>query len=257
MGVSTHFEREPSRVRNKQFVFIVGSGRSGTTATGMLFGNHGQIVMGLERYIRLPSELQFAEWGEEVFSKEHFFGSSMPPSSNRQYYRMQEEKFDSATWVGDKVPSWIINFHELRARYPDSVVYYVMRDPAAVGLSWQARAEKAVSGFWKGKHFGNGVMSCVNNFKRAVALVEAGTPRFHILEYERLFPYDLNYIAAALAPLGLEPDDAIKAFCEGERTTSARVVGKSRPLTEDQLKFLRERVDLGVIQVLREAALKP
>jgi hypothetical protein len=51
-------------------LFVVGAGRSGTSAFARLLGRHSRIAIGMERYIRLPSIHPITEFPDDLFTKE-------------------------------------------------------------------------------------------------------------------------------------------------------------------------------------------
>jgi hypothetical protein len=236
----------------KRKLFVVGTGRSGTSAFARLLGRHSEIVIGMERYRSLPNEKPIAEWGDDIFSKEHFFGPGLKIAQGAgAHYEEQLKKFDTATWVGDKVPSWLLHVEALRARYPDSVFLYMFRDPVDVGHSWASRGRSATQGFWLGKTFENGFLACNKAASRAAKLLDRRFPGLFVVEFDRIYPYDVDYLSAVLATLDLEPDDRILEYYSASKIKSDAVAAKPRSLTEEQSAFVAANADPALLSFLR------
>ncbi len=132
---------------NKQFLFICGCARSGTTAFTHLFTAHRQIVMGMERYGRLVLPGKF-ELSAEHFGKQRFL--NVEPGDTfyhdfepfHQFDTQIAQKYDSCTYIGDKCPDLYLVYDQLFAGFPDCKVFFIYRELVDVASSYQARCEK-------------------------------------------------------------------------------------------------------------------
>ena len=151
--------------RPRGHLFVCGVPRSGTTALARCLNRHRRVVLGIERYrhafLDSSSEVDY----RRLFDKDRFFdfrssdrsayASSLLPSLRkahrkrqlarvpwpRQLYDDAREKYDSVFYVGDKIPVLYHRARFLRETFPGCKVVFLLRNPVAVALSWQARAD--------------------------------------------------------------------------------------------------------------------
>ncbi|HEX2592968.1 MAG TPA: sulfotransferase [Rhizomicrobium sp.] len=234
-------------------LFIVGVSRSGTSAFARLLGQHKQIMIGIERYRGLVQEKAVEDWPDNLFDKDVFFIDELKRNKfNRAHYDEQLAKYDTAKWVGDKIPAWLAYVEPLRKKFPNSVFLCMLREPKDVGFSFESKAEGAQKGFWLNKTFEHGVMAAARAYAKAEAVLKAGTPDFYMVEYDRVFPYDLEYLKAILARLELEPDESILEYYRGaSKQKSEKVGAKERMMDPARIKFVEEAIDRSQFEFLR------
>lgn len=198
------------------FVFVCGVPRSGTTAFADLLNLHPQIVVGVERFkhlaLRQASNPQFTP---EVFTKSRFF--DFRPDDTNIVRSYDAEKYESALWVGDKVPRYYRHARTIFDRFPGAVMFYIVRGPHAVARSWNERS-KNPGDSWPET---NNYVRAVEEWNRAnrLALRLGRDHPFHIVSYEDLFSGSAATITAALAKLELAPTAEMAASPASVRVT--------------------------------------
>lgn len=137
--------------RHREFMFVCGVPRSGTTALGGLLNLHPQIALGVERFRKLalsgPTDRLFTP---ALFNSERFF-SFQPGDTNVRadaVYKRMQSKFGTAIFVGDKIPRLYVKFSMLMERFDRPNIIYIVRDLAAVARSWNARADNPADAAW-------------------------------------------------------------------------------------------------------------
>lgn len=134
-------------------LFLVGVGRSGTTALADIVAAHPEIVMGMERYKNLW-RYDIERLTPEFFEREAFFDLSDGRTNIRPdvderwatYYRRQEAKWECARYVGDKMT--IARMGGIWRSLPDAKFVFIVRDPAEVAASYDVRARRASDVNW-------------------------------------------------------------------------------------------------------------
>lgn len=88
--------------------------------------------------------------------------------------------------------------------------------------------------------------------REAERLLTEGVGGFHMIEYDRIFPYDPEYLAAVLRHLGLAPDEKIMAYYrDASREKSEAIIQRDRQLTEEQAAAAARLTDPDLFAFLR------
>ena len=132
-------------------LFIMGLGRSGTTALVETFCAHPRVALGIERYKRWTPEFELTP---AHFTAARFFDFSdgltnIVPESDarwREHYERMAAKWEGAAYVGDKLTR--IRARRIWATLPDARFVFVVRDIASVAHSWQVRARDDEDSGW-------------------------------------------------------------------------------------------------------------
>lgn len=128
----------------KDFLFVCGCARSGTSALVHLLSASDDIVLGMERFGHLVKSSDF-QLKKEMFEKERFF--SMRPNDTfyddfEKFHKFDARirgKFDSSKYIGDKRPDLYLAYDQLFENFPDAKVIFIYRDVKSVASSYEAR----------------------------------------------------------------------------------------------------------------------
>lgn len=138
---SLWIKTRPSRPTRK-FLFVCGAPRSGTTGLWRLLIQDPRIVLGMERH---GSRLRRESFTAELYDKERFLDFGTYPNLARvasSYYESEaRDRFDSAEYVGDKLPLIYQSYKLATAVFPSARFVVLLRNIFDICESYQARLE--------------------------------------------------------------------------------------------------------------------
>jgi hypothetical protein len=130
---------------DRNYLFICGCPRSGTTALHELVSLSPYIACGVERYyLRL---LYYDDLKREHFGKERFFRPVeedthyLDPQTSKfkVFYQGLFERFDEALWVGDKIPGLYRKYASIQREFGRPKILFIYRNVFDVCLSYNKR----------------------------------------------------------------------------------------------------------------------
>jgi hypothetical protein len=198
----------------KNFLFICGCARSGTTALWRLMVSHPKIVLGVERYVLLGNQ-KWRSLTPELFEKEKFFDLQPKETfykslSAHSYYEIARERFDDAQWIGDKIPHLFQKYDQVEAAIPGAHYIFIVRNIIDVAGSYQKRAE---TGSWKpARDYTRAVYDWQQSIETTLrfAAKRGVKNNVHIISYEELYLQAAD-LRPLFAKLGLEVVPSVRA----------------------------------------------
>lgn len=240
----------------RDYLFISGCGRSGTTALAQLIGSHRSIVMGIERYGKLEREDNFA-LTEELFATERFLeireGDTFYSDFDKFHCWDRELKskiFDpDLKYIGDKKPTLFMVYDRLFEAFPNAKVIFIYRDIYEVAESWNKRAEHGVN--WpKHKDYRQAVTSWNDSLENTLENIRSGK-NIVCVNYGDLF-IDQKDISSIFESLGLDIDDSVKAAWGRLMEMSCRLVKSRGILSDEQKEYVKENARFDYLEKINE-----
>lgn len=265
--------------RPRRHLFVSGVARSGTTALARCLNRHRRVVLGIERFRHAFVDSSGETGCFGLFDKDRFFDfrpadrsayvRPVPsPPSSRQVAQLEEgrfapvpgwperlycdarEKYDDALYVGDKIPSFYRRARFLRERFPGCKMIFLLRNPVAVGMSWQMRADNTRDG-WPHR---NGFAEAIAEWNKALgatilAKIVLGGDLTVVLFEEMFAVHSLRRLLSRLDLDGAEMGDIrdlVKVW--------QRVVGQDARACPSQLRYAEEHVDHSTYEWFKKEA---
>ena len=248
-------------------LFVVGLGRSGTTALGQIFGAHSGIVMGMERFKFLWSPDQIHRLRPRLFTEDRFFDfeghgfTNVTPETPKwaTYYERARAKFPTATYAGDKItqPATI---PALRSNFPKARFLFIVRDVSEVAHSWQSRATDPDDRGWPAERDARAAVEEWNRGLRTMLDERAAHPqKVLLLDYATFFgAQDATPLRDVLRSLRLPMEDRIRGVYRGARLAyEEKIENKTRTLAPEVEAYIADAADVELWEHYRGLAGAP
>lgn len=243
-------------------LFVVGLGRSGTTAILDVLAAHPEIGLGVERFKGLWGDLD--QMGPELFVRERFFDfgdglTNLRPQDARRWrdhYARMAAKWDSVRYVGDKMTT--VRIQKVWRRLPEARIICIVRDIEHVAHSWHERARNADDLTWPGSYNAQLAVERQNTGLRRIRRAARQRPDLVVVvEYSRFFgDPEGKSLLRILDWLDLGPTPEISAaFDFAHASYISSIVDKARPLPVEDVAYIARHADSGLWADVIEMAL--
>lgn len=248
---------------NSANLFVVGCPRSGTTALGTFLAQRSDVVLGIERYghrhfarnFSLAPDLFECERFHDFQSGDTFYDSfDFSPLA----YNGVREKFDTAQWIGDKIPALYQSLPQLFDAFDDRTrVVAIYRNIFDVAASYKARqADPADS--WN-----HGIDTAISDWSGAIKAYNTSEFKDRIIPvvYED-FATNPDVSISLLETLGLDHDADSQEALKGLFARSQQLeTGRKRDLTMSEVMTISMQAPFGgfrtIVDIARQAYAKP
>ena len=180
----------PHGVRRQ--LFVCGAPRSGTTALARLLNTSPSLVVGIERYKKRLMQVNGSDH-RVLFERERYFSYDPGDTDvdfNEAHGELTESskrKYDTATYIGDKVPRLYRRLHYIDTAFPNCVIVYIVRDPIRVASSWQHRADAEHDRWPQRNGYQQAIVEWNQSLRFAIEARQRFGNRIILLSYERVF----------------------------------------------------------------------
>jgi hypothetical protein len=213
--------------------FVCGVPRSGTTGLWRLLILDPRIVLGMERH---GSRLRRESFHDQLYDKSHFFDFATYPNVARvaatYYETVAKENFDSATFVGDKLPLVYQSYQLVTRVFPSARFVVVLRNIFDICESYQARLDDAEDN-WKFT-----VTDAVAHWNSLLDFLSGrgNEPRVKVIIYEQ-FLSDARVYRDLYRFLGLSEDEGFAERYAQMQQDAKRLMQRRAALVSDGQKL--------------------
>lgn len=232
----------------KSYLFICGCPRSGTTVMRWILSRHPKIVIGSERFIHRAHTLE-----PELFDKERFFtqrpGDTFYDISRASDFTSMKEKYDDATWVGDKIPSLELTLDSLALSFPHSVVVAMLRNPIDVASSYETRFRSDDPSWSAG-----GASDAISDWNASISAIATASPDLQLI----VVSYESTFVKGQLPrslpdALGLDMRPIMSDFQGAVAKSQILESRRRRELDTFQVQQICEQADFATYRSVLES----
>ena len=220
----------------KDFLFVCGCPRSGTTGLALWLNHHPEICIGTERYGKLSMGRKMTP---DLFEPERFSEireTDCAYADFRDFMRAVglPDRIKTARIVGDKQPLMFMVFDHINAVFPGAKFIYIGRNIFDVAASYKRRLLRSADK-WNFT-IATAVQHWNEGISKTLAYRSTGRPLL-VLEYERLYAegQGLDEIGAFL---GIDP----KPLHDAKPSVFSAGIGKAERRARAPALTLEERL---------------
>lgn len=178
---------------HKQFVFICGCARSGTSVTTELIRKHPQIVLGKERFNTLFKNNK-NDFNPTLFTSERFCKNLMAGDTHHKqlggYYDQSYKRWNKSLLIGDKIPSLFNEFDYLMTAFDQPKFFFLLRNIFDVSHSWEQRRLQSIKteGKWpQDRGFLEAIEEWNTSLYNVLNVIKKNPQNFFVIPYHQLF----------------------------------------------------------------------
>lgn len=232
----------------KNFLFVCGCPRSGTTALWRLLSNDQNIRLGVERYGNRFFSRDFLT--PDLFEKERFFDNQKGDTfysdlkAFNRYYEDSQEGYDDATYFGDKIPKLYEYLDRLNENFEGPKTIFIFRNIFDVAASYKVRQLDETD------NWSQGVTEAIAEWNTSLKCAEEYDGDMLLVDYERLF-MEGQGLERIYAYLDLEVTEEIATVFRHIRARSDQLESsRPRALTALEVKEICTKADFTAYQRL-------
>lgn len=231
------FLGKPIENEHRNFVFISGAPRSGTTSFGRILNLHDEIAILTERFT------PYFGYHPDMFLQKNIFSPGHKTHRHIKTMERLRKKLRTSAWVGDKRPNFSYSAPITMGQFEGKTlrVFHIYRSIEDVCWSYEHKKKRSMDE-WTYKH------ACfdLNTNNRAICEAmnaAAGQDvRFYITDYRKLHS-DVPYALGMFEKLDLACDDALREKVENYIADSMKILDKERVLSEDARRYIEREID--------------
>jgi len=231
---------------SRNLLFVCGTPRSGTTAMQALLAGDDRIALGMERYGSYLGN----DFNEGLFTKERFFDfDSDPRDANRKnaaYLEAANRNFDTATYIGDKIPLLYRAHSRVSAVFPDAKYIVILRNIVDICNSYRTRKENP------NDNWTMDIDEAISHWNQLLDFLtaEKDDPQIHVVMYEDFFSEITGY-KKLYEFLGFEFDTSCEARYYDLLEKTKRLEDRRTLLLNDTQKLMIfKTANMGLYQTL-------
>ncbi len=231
----------------KQYVFVGGCARSGTTSLTKIIGSHKKIVLGMERYNNYFNENNFL-LTEEHFNKQRFFSVEKNDTFYDNFSDFHNwcpkiyNKYDKSLFIGTKYTDIHRFIDQLNASFNSPIIFYIYRDIFDVAESWNRRALRQNDGWPADKDYTQAILTWNESLAIIKKYKQVGLNIICVNFYDLFFT--TKSIEQLFYQLDLKPDRGVKRMIKHLRNKAPIKKEKKGKLSNQEIDYISKNANI-------------
>lgn len=229
-----------SILQDKNYLFVIGNARSGTTALVTLLNSSPEICLGIERY---PSNDDISA---SSFEKDSFFNTEDKNYLVRpHFYEEIKDKFKKSRYIGDKRPGFVKSWKNTWLNLPQAKIIYIFRNIYDVACSYNIRASNAALEIDKSWPTDRDFSKAVRDWNKGLQEIKklANFYEVYFIKYEDFFieqsqmRHLFDYLKVTTK------DQNVTTVMSRIHKTALSLQNKQRTLSDSEIKYIDSHAD--------------
>lgn len=247
-GFQNREDLDNAEAHPKEYIFVSGMPRAGTTALGHMLNAVPEVALFTE--IHIP----YLAYSEACFHPDFltYRAERLPPAAPGNLI----ERSKTAKYIGDKRPLMHYMLPQTLEVLKNRNVYvlHILRSVLLVANSYQTRASNPQDE-WDPLRGLNNVIDELNvTHQWIVDQAELSLRPQHVLkfvDYSKMFT-DCDYALGILETVGIETDEKIRSKVQGFIEQSSNIIKNQRTIPEDVVETVKARLDLDLAKQVEQ-----
>lgn len=232
---------------HRNYLFLSGCPRSGTTEIINVLNRHPAVAIGMERFKYVIRD-RLQEYQQHLFEPDNLVRAAeedtniLPRSpAMRNHYALLKSKFEvgGVVFVGDKLPFLFRHWETIEERF-DSPLWIIMhRSPYAIAASYRRRARNPEDKAWtEDRDHRLGVQHWVESYRWMESMRGEIPDRVFVCEYERFYSGDVDALAQVFGFLGLSVVPEVESYFRDTTAGWEQRAQRGVELTADEVEYV-------------------
>lgn len=236
----------------KDFLFVSGTPRSGTTALGRILSLSDNIALQMERFNHNGG------YHPALFNVSEVKGLGWEKYRYKEYSYKAFDKLPNALYTGDKRPNFLFSWNITKRNFlPHNIkIIHIIRDIEDIACSYNKRASDPNDKWPISRNYKASVYEANRNNKLALQVLSdpLWKDSIKVITYKNCFINSFS-IRNMFEWLNIEVDEKLEEKITHFLQKSAEVLNKDRSLPPAHEAYLRRRFDFKTYQQLEKISL--
>ncbi len=238
---------------DKEYLFISGTARSGTTALWRLLNFSDEILLGMERYLTKENYLH-----PNKFEFNKFFSDKIC-QKRPHIYEPLKDKYKTCRYIGDKIPGFLFGWNESKKNFSEKSFYiiHIMRNIYDIAWSFSERADAKKANLKKGRGWSvdRDYQAALYEFNKnnqiLTSLINSNQvgSNWLIIRYEDIYS-SKNLMISLFKWLNVKITEELIEKITVFSNDSSEIINKERKLDTEHFSYIENHLDRETLNII-------